>query len=107
MSAPTAFTVASLAERWNCSEGVIRKCIERGDIAAFRLGTLIRISAAEVARIECLTPCNASGEDTPLSGTSAANDEGEDSTPKIDRARKPRHAAYGQQATIHHGPWAD
>lgn len=102
-----SFDVAALARRWKCSEGVIRKCIERKEIASFRLGTLIRVSAAEVARIECPTPSSDSEEDMPSSGTNAANDEGEGSTPKIGRAQKPRPAAYGQQATVLHGPWAD
>jgi excisionase family DNA binding protein len=104
---PCAYTVASLASRWECSEGVVRKLIARGDLSCFRIGTLIRISAAEVERFEWqTTPCNASEGDTPLSGERTESGEGEPFMPQIDRARKPRHAAYGKAATIHRGPWA-
>ena len=51
----TCFTVDSLADRWTCSPATIRSMIRRGDVATFRLGVLIRISAAEVERIECQT----------------------------------------------------
>ncbi|HEY6814062.1 MAG TPA: helix-turn-helix domain-containing protein [Croceibacterium sp.] len=47
-----SYSVAQLAERWQCSEGLVRKIIGSGKLAAFRLGTLIRISAAEVDRFE-------------------------------------------------------
>lgn len=109
MSVPKPFSVPKLADRWECSEGLIRKMIERGEIASFRLGVLIRIPASEVAKIECQnrTASNDSGEDMPSSGAIAERDEGAGSTPQIGRARKPRHAAFGQQATIHRGPWAD
>jgi excisionase family DNA binding protein len=46
------YSVAQLAERWDCSEGLVRKLIRRGVLASFRLGTLTRIPAAEVARFE-------------------------------------------------------
>jgi excisionase family DNA binding protein len=61
-----AFTVAALAEEWECSEGVIRKMIADGRLACFRLGTLIRIPAEEVRRFECQNiPSSDCGEDTP------------------------------------------
>ena len=102
-----AYTVASLAERWECSTGAVRNLIARGDLSCFRIGTLIRISAAEVERFECqTTPSNASEGDMPLSGERAESGEGGHSTPQIDRARKPRPADYGKAATIHPGPWA-
>ena len=47
-----AFTVPSLASRWDCSEGLIRKMIDRGELRSFRLGILIRVPADEVERIE-------------------------------------------------------
>ena len=101
-----AYTVATLAQRWECSTGVVRKLIQRGDLSCFRIGTLIRISAAEVERFEWqTTPCNASEGDTLSSGERTASGEGEPSMPQIDRARKPRHADYGKAATIHRGPW--
>jgi len=103
------FSVPSLAARWECSEGLIRKMIDRGEIQAFRLGTLIRIHVDEVDRVECqnLTPSSAS-EAPMLSSTETLmeSDAAAVSTPKIGRARKPRHGGSGQEATIHRGPWA-
>ncbi len=56
------YSVARLAERWECSERLIYKLIERGDLQCFRPGSLIRISAAEVERFECqTTACSGSG----------------------------------------------
>lgn len=46
------FSVAALAERWACSEGAIRNQLRAGRLAYFRIGTLIRIPAAEVDRFE-------------------------------------------------------
>ena len=99
------FTVPNLANRWKCSQGLVRKMIGRGELSSFRLGTLIRIPASEVAKIECRTASNDLGEGSPLSGEKTENAEGAHSTPKIDRARKPKHAAFGKQATVHRGPW--
>lgn len=50
------YSVARLAERWECSERLIYKLIERGDLQCFRPGSLIRISAAEVERFANLRP---------------------------------------------------
>jgi len=47
------FSVPQVAERWGCSEGLVRKLIRSGELACFRPGTLIRIAAAEVERFEC------------------------------------------------------
>jgi excisionase family DNA binding protein len=47
------FTVETLAERWGCSAGAIRNRINAGEIQVFRIGTLIRIPANEVEKIEC------------------------------------------------------
>ena len=64
-----AYTVASLAAEWNCSEGVIRKAIANGELRCFRLGSLIRIPIEEVKRFECQnTPFNDCAEDLPSSG---------------------------------------
>lgn len=104
------FTVPNLATRWECSEGLIRKMIERGQLRSFRLGVLIRIPADEVERIECQsrTPSNDSGEVSPLCGEMMpGSGDAAPSTPKIGRARKPRPAGVGMQATIHRGPWGD
>jgi excisionase family DNA binding protein len=105
---PPPFTIPKLAERWECSEGLIRKMIDRGELNSFRIGILFRIPAEEVARIECqnLTACSDSGATSPSSiETSAANESEAGSTPKIGRARKPKPVGGGPGATIHHGPW--
>lgn len=101
------FTVSSLASRWECSEGLIRKMIERNELQSFRIGNLIRIPADEVGRLECQhhTAYNDSEADLHSFGTTTASDAGEGSTPKIGRARRPRPAGFGQEATIHRGPW--
>lgn len=51
MSAP--YSVATLAARWGCSPSVVRRLIQKGALQSFRVGVLIRISAAEVERYEC------------------------------------------------------
>jgi len=53
---PPNYSPRTLAERWSCSDGLIRKLIKEGRLAAFRHGNLIRISAAEVARYETEGP---------------------------------------------------
>jgi excisionase family DNA binding protein len=101
------FTVPTLADRWECSEGLIRKMIERGELRSFRIGALIRIPADEVERVECqsLTAYSDSAADMQSFGKSTESDVADVSMPKIGRARKPRHADYGPLATIHRGPW--
>ena len=47
------FTVRSLAERWECSEGTVRNLLSNQVLRHFRVGQLIRIPAEEVARLEC------------------------------------------------------
>ncbi len=47
------FSVRSLAERWCCSESTVRNEISANRLGHFRIGGLIRVSAAEVARFEC------------------------------------------------------
>ena len=46
------YSVAQLADRWGCSGNVVRKLINQGELQFFRIGTLIRIPAAEVQRYE-------------------------------------------------------
>lgn len=100
------YTVRSLAQRWECSEGMIRKLIRQGLLQSFTIGTLIRIPAIEVERFECIAS-NGSEAGSPLSGeTMQESGTDERSTQQIGRARKPRPVASGRQATIHHGPWA-
>src|SRR3546814_15793679 len=70
-----SYSVPQLAERWGCSDSMIRKLINEGELQSFRIGVLIRISAAEVERYEkCPAeptspiPSNDSGEVSPSSG---------------------------------------
>ncbi|MCA0944536.1 helix-turn-helix domain-containing protein [Salipiger pacificus] len=51
-AAARPFSPATLGERWGCSAQHIRDMVARGDLKAFRAGVLIRIPAAEVARVE-------------------------------------------------------
>ena len=86
-----AYTVATLAREWDCSEGVIRKAIAEGEIGCFRLGTLIRIPVEEARRFECqnlgsrFSDCEA---DTPLSGGKAPSGNDLASTRPIAPQRK-------------------
>lgn len=52
LDTPRPYSVASLAERWTCSQGLIRSMIRRGEIRVLRFGNLIRIPASEVERLE-------------------------------------------------------
>ncbi len=47
------FSVRSLAKRWLCSESTVRNEISANRLGHFRIGGLVRVSAAEVARFEC------------------------------------------------------
>ena len=47
------FTPETLAIRWSCSAEKVRQMLNRGELAGFRLGKLIRIPAVEVERFEC------------------------------------------------------
>jgi excisionase family DNA binding protein len=103
-----AFTVASLAEAWECSEGVIRKLIVSGQLRCFRVGTLIRIAAEEVRRFECQnTPSNDSAPDMQSSTeTPPESDTGSGFVPPTALGLKRRLGAGGApDGTVHHGPW--
>lgn len=52
MSRKAAFSVAQLADRWGCSTGHIYSLVKQERLRFFRIGTLIRVSAEEVERIE-------------------------------------------------------
>jgi excisionase family DNA binding protein len=95
-----AYTVASLAAEWDCSEGVIRKAIANDELRCFRLGSLIRIPAEEVKRFECQNiRSNDCAEDLPSSGVTKPAG-GADSPLKLPIAprRKRRRAAGGSAA---------
>jgi excisionase family DNA binding protein len=103
-----AFTVASLAAEWQCSEGVIRKAIADGQLGHFRLGTLIRIPAEEVERFECQNiRFSGSEADMPSSiETRQENDTGSSFTRPTVLGLKRRQGGDGPQAAIvHRGPW--
>lgn len=77
--AMAAYTVASLADEWQCSEGVIRKAISNGELGCFRLGTLIRIPVEEVRRFECQNiPSSDCEEDMPSFTPTRKRESGRD-----------------------------
>jgi hypothetical protein len=47
-----AFSTTMLAAHWGCSPAHIRGMISRGELESFRIGTMIRIPAKEVARLD-------------------------------------------------------
>ncbi|GLI99175.1 hypothetical protein Sbs19_29930 [Sphingobium sp. BS19] len=101
----TPYTVPNLAARWGCSEGLIRKMIDRKQLRAFRLGILIRIPAEEVEKIECQnTPSSDSEGDTHLSGTSTASVGESNSAPRIARARRRKRVVNGRPEATSRGP---
>jgi excisionase family DNA binding protein len=97
-----AYTVASLAEEWECSEGVIRKAIANGELGCFRLGTLIRIPVEEVRRFECQNIASSDCEaDMPSSGETRMESATDGSSkPKIAIPRKRKHATCGSKLPI-------
>ncbi|MCV0393902.1 MAG: helix-turn-helix domain-containing protein [Rhizobiaceae bacterium] len=49
-----ALTPSDVAQMWQCSERLVRKMIDRGDLPAFRLGgKLLRIRPEDVETFEC------------------------------------------------------
>lgn len=116
------YSIAQLAERWGCSDSMIRKLINLGELQSFRIGALIRISAAEVERYEkCPADQSShiqysgSGEDMPSCGgtsqttTPKRSRKGTvvNSPRKIGRAPKRRPALSGKGPTIVRGPWGE
>lgn len=103
-----AFTVASLAQEWECSEGVIRKLVREGRLRSFRIGALIRIPADEVARFECQNiASNDSAADTRSSiETQGEGDTGSNYTRPTGLALRRKLGRDGEAgATVHLGPW--
>jgi excisionase family DNA binding protein len=47
-----AFTLKTLAARWGCHRRTIMGLIKEGKLRSFRVGTLVRVSTAEVERYE-------------------------------------------------------
>lgn len=103
-----AYTVASLAREWECSESVIRKLVATEQLRSFRVGTLIRIPAAEVERFECQNiASNDSEADTPSSGaTNQASGIGTSYSPPTGLALRRKLGRAGQGGELRRGPWA-
>ena len=103
-----AFTVASLAREWECSQGVIRKLVASGALRSFRVGALIRIPADEVERFECQNiASNDSETDGQSSGETGPESDTETLLPRpIGLERRRRHASGGALGTLLPGPWA-
>ena len=104
-----AYTVASLAREWECSQGVIRKAIAEGRLGHFRLGTLIRIPAEEVRRFECQnTASSDSGAASPLFIETPPESGTESGFARpIGLGLKRRQGGDGSPAAaVHRGPWA-
>lgn len=47
-----AYSVATLAAHWGCSDGLVRNLIKSGELKSWRFGNLIRISREAVAEFE-------------------------------------------------------
>ena len=52
MIQPSAFSVASLAQKWGVSRGYVYKLVRAGQLRPFTPPPLIRITTAEVERFE-------------------------------------------------------
>lgn len=106
-SIPKPFTVPNLAQRWGCSEGLIRKMIDRGELRSFRLGILIRVPAEEVERVECQTeshtPSSGSSTDSPWCGGNTESADASASTRRIVRAPRQKRALSGPRGATSHG----
>lgn len=57
MTERAAYSVAQLSKRWGVSDGHLYHLIKSGDLPSFKIGTLIRVKAEEVERIECASSC--------------------------------------------------
>jgi len=103
-----AYTVASLADEWHCSQSVIRKAIADGRLGHFRLGTLIRIPAEEVRRFECQNIASNDFEAATPSSTEAPteSDTGRGFERPTALGLKRRQGGDGRPAIVHRGPWA-
>ncbi|MBL0402690.1 helix-turn-helix domain-containing protein [Microvirga aerilata] len=47
-----SFTIKQVAERWSSSERTVRRRIKSGDLAAFRVGSLLRILESDLEAFE-------------------------------------------------------
>ena len=53
---PRPYSVQTLAERWGCSRRHVTNLIRRGELRAFRVGALLRITPEVVEAYECGIP---------------------------------------------------
>lgn len=105
---PPPFSVRTLAQRWGCSEGAIRKRIAEGSLHTFRIGVLIRIAASEVMRIEqCqITPSNDSEADGRSCGAPETESGIGNSLPRLtEQAPRLRLASDGGSRKAPQAPW--
>jgi excisionase family DNA binding protein len=81
-AAPTdVMTLAMVAERWACSERVVRRLVDNRELEAFRLGKkLIRIPRRAVEDYECRTSLTASGSSEADSPSSSGETESASAT---------------------------
>lgn len=82
------YSIATLAERWGCSDDVVRRLVSQGHLQSFRVGALIRVSAAEVERYECKgSALQDTGASLSLSSTTTKDDTAVRSTREMWRQR--------------------
>ena len=57
MAEPAFLRARTVAERWNCSPGKVRRMIDAGELPVLRLGTMIRLPLASIVEYEqrCLS----------------------------------------------------
>ena len=78
--APAAYSPATLAKLWSCSDQHVRNLVAAGKLRAFHLGgKLLRIPADAVEEFLCqntvrTTASGASGENSPSSGETPPED---------------------------------
>ena len=70
------YSPETLGARWGCSAEKVRRMYHDGELAGFRLGKLIRISAAEVERIECQASTESASTGASSSSLTSATEDG-------------------------------
>lgn len=69
------YSVATLAQRWECGEDTIYSMIRSGSLRAFKVGgKLLRIRGDEVERFECQNTVSNDTEESSLSSGTKADD---------------------------------
>lgn len=101
--ANSVYSVASLAEHWECGTDTIYSMIKSGDLPAFKVGgRLLRIRADEVERFECrtATASNDTAIDTRSFGMKADVDTDIRLERLIERPQRPQlvHSGNGAQS---------